>query len=103
MNTPTSFPEQKQPVKIRRTAEQWQSILEAYEHSGLTVQDFCAQHKVAYSSFAKWRHKVSTHRPTPMPQALSFIELPPMESGLAHTPWRIELELGGGVVLRLTR
>lgn len=88
------------PAKIRRTRSQWQTIIETFEQSGLSVQAFCQQHDLAYSSFAKWR---SLLKQQPAADAVSFIELPDPSIAMSHSPWRIELDLGAGVTLRLTR
>ncbi len=90
-------------TKIRRSRAQWQAILQEFEQSGLSVQAFCQQNNIAYSSLAKWRSLLKQENNGDQAPALSFIELPDLSPRLAHSAWRIELDLGAGVILRLTR
>lgn len=86
----------------RRTAQQWQDLMRRYESSGLTQEAFCAQENLAPSTFHSWRARfredvVASPR-APRKEALPFVELranPP-----AHD-FDIELEWGGGIVLRM--
>lgn len=98
-----------------RSAEQWRSILDKQEKSGLTVRAFCQSHSLGYASFITWRRRLAgsdcDHTP-----ASSFIELTP-SGGAPSTPVlalpnsresealpvTIELSLGGGIELRITR
>ena len=43
---------------ITRSQEQWQTIIEDQQISGLTVIDFCQQKKLATSSFYAFRNKL---------------------------------------------
>ncbi len=84
-------------LKIRRTRAQWQVIMDEFAQSELGVHEFCLQKDLAYSSFAKWRSLLKQKNDaTPV----SFIPLPALSSTGSNT-WCIELDLGGGVVLRL--
>ena len=87
----------------RRTASEWSQIMSDYEASGLTQRRFCDERGVAYSSFCNWRKRL-----TQEDAASPLIELP-MELSLVKTPgsmspvsdWRVELELGQGIVVRI--
>jgi len=86
----------------RKTRAQWQAILAEFEQSGLSVQDFCQQHALTYSSFAKWRSLFKQEgKKTSAP--VSFIQMPPLSSGRSVSNWSIELDLGAGITLRLTQ
>jgi hypothetical protein len=89
------------PIKIRRTRAQWKTILAEFEQSELSVQDFCQQHDLAYSSFAKWRSLLKQENKK-QSEPVSFIPMPPL-SGKRGSNWIIELDLGAGVILRLTQ
>lgn len=54
----------------RRTQEQWQTILNNFQSSGLTAKIFCQRQKISYPSFVKWKQTlsltpVSTQKSTP--------------------------------------
>jgi transposase-like protein len=87
----------------RRTRAEWKQILSDYEASGLTQRRFCDEHGVAYSSFCNWRKRLSQEN-----GASPLIELP-MDLKVAEmsgtndsaSDWRVELDLGQGMVVRI--
>ena len=97
--------------RARRTAAQWQKLIERFEGSGQTRGEFCAVNGLALSTFDLWRRKLHA-TPTAVeeerPEAL-FVELAhPAQTQTSPTSpgtggWEVELELGAGVVLRLRR
>ena len=38
-------------MRIMRSQEQWQSIIKDQQSSGLTIIDYCRQHKLSLTSF----------------------------------------------------
>lgn len=80
-----------------RTRGEWEELVREFERSGLSRQRFCADAAVPVSSFDYWRRKLRRERAT---ASGAFIELPPISS---KSGWDVELELGGGRVLRLRR
>ena len=46
-------------MRIMRSQEQWQSIIEAQQSSGLTIIDYCRQHKLSLTSFYAHRKKLN--------------------------------------------
>ena len=96
--------------RARRSAAQWQDLVERFERAGQSRGRFCTAHGLALSTFDLWRRKLRT---TPAadkghPEAL-FVELTNPAQRQASTPsagtqaWEVELELGAGVVLRIRR
>ena len=89
-------------TKSRRDRAEWIQLMTEYEAGELTQRQFCEHRQVAYSTFCYWRKRLSAGAArtelaaTPVP----LLELPvlPMRG---QTDWRLELELGQGVVLRL--
>ena len=81
----------------RRNHAEWERLMDDYERSELTQRAFCTQHDLAYSSFCYWRKRLRTPSAA---AAATLIELP-MEPAEAIPSWRIEIDLGQGVVLRL--
>ena len=80
-----------------RSRGEWEDVVRRFEQSGLSRRRFCAEAAIAVSSLDYWRGKLRREHPSAVP---GFMELPsiPVDSG-----WDVELELGGGVVLRLRR
>jgi transposase-like protein len=90
-----------------RTRSEWEALIARYERSGLSRKRFCAEASVPVSSLDYWRSKLRQEaRQAPSTLATTaktkpgFIELPSIAAGPG---WDMELELGGGVVLRLRR
>ena len=38
-------------AKVRRSPQQWQQLIEAQQSSALSVNQFCAEHKITVSNF----------------------------------------------------
>jgi len=70
-----------------------------YEAGDLSQRIFCEQHGLAYSTFGYWRKQLrqSAHNEN---HPASLIELPMLSTGESRD-WRVELDLGKGMVLRL--
>ena len=100
MKTKTS---QKEP-NIRRSAEQWQAIMLAYDNSGLTQEDFCIRESLALSTFYKWRNQLAGRQPKSKDRKdPMFIALGSVQEAEKAKHWDIELSLGDGIVLRLSQ
>ena len=80
-----------------RTRAEWEVLVSKYECSDLSRKHFCDQESISVSSLDYWRHRLNRE---PRSEAVPFVELPKMVSSPA---WDVELELGGGAVLRLRR
>ena len=46
-------------MKKHRTPEQWQTLINQHRNSGFSIEQFCQQHKLAHSSFYKWRKRLA--------------------------------------------
>jgi hypothetical protein len=90
--------------QARRTIQQWHALLSQYEQSGLSQRAFCQQSAIPYSSFLRWRQRLSS-RATESVDASGdglFIELMnEAPDAPSRQPWDVELQLGEGVFLRL--
>lgn len=80
-----------------RTPGEWEELIGRFEQSGLSRKRFCAEASVPVSSLDYWRGKLRRERPA---ATSGFIELPAIST---DSGWDVELELGGGVVLRVRR
>ena len=83
----------------RRTADQWQSLINEQSESKLSAPEFCKQHNVGYASFCQWRKRLSEAN---QPLA-SFVALESPLSSPVQSHWAIELQLGPDVVLRIAK
>lgn len=115
--------------RARRTAAQWEVLLAEQSRSGLTQEAFCRLRGLGYSTFGYWRARCApsvaerVQRKSVTPQA-EFIELPawppmrrmhqcrgrmdaqerqPVAATGGDRALHVELELGGGLVLRIGR
>jgi hypothetical protein len=70
-----------------------------YEAGNLSQRLFCEQHGLAYSTFGYWRKQLRLSAPNEN-QPASLIELPLLPTSDSRD-WRVELDLGNGVILRL--
>jgi transposase-like protein len=81
----------------KRSRADWEQLMTRYEASEVSQRAFCTQHGLAYSSFCYWRKQLRTAVSAGVP---ALVELP-MGDSSAMPSWRVELDLGRGVVLRL--
>lgn len=83
---------------LRRNADQRSALLHRFELSRLSAQDFCRQEGLSLSSFRRWQHQQAVDASTP-----GFVELQAPITATVNDdgPWTIELDLPGGVRLRL--
>ncbi len=90
----------------RRSRAQWQALIDAHRTSDLTQAEFCHQNGLVVSTFCNWKHRLS--------EGDSYIEDVQRGEGDAWLSlpgkvlssegnWRIELDLGGGLCLRLSQ
>jgi len=82
----------------RRSRADWEHLLAQYEASGLKQRVFCEQHGLGYSTFCYWRKQLCQSASMGSHSG-HLIELPTLP--VEHPDWRVELDLGQGVVLRL--
>jgi transposase-like protein len=86
----------------RYTDQEKTRIIREFEQHDGSAADFCRQHEVSYQTFMKWRRRATTSLPS-MTEPPAFLEF---ELGAAHKRRvfagpLIELELGGGIILRI--
>jgi len=88
--------------RVRRSADDWREILEQQRASGLSQVAFCRREEIALSTFARWKQRLAAQPEIGSESVANepgWIELPSIaQSG---SGWLIELDLGGGVCLRL--
>lgn len=85
----------------RKSRAQWVELMAAYEAGDLPQREFCERHGVAYSTFGYWRKQLRSPALPVMAAAEPLVELSSFGFSDDTTPWRVELELSSGLVLRL--
>lgn len=85
----------------RRSADEWQHIIDTQEASDMTVAEFCRAHQINQSTFYLQRKKRSEMA---LPQRNS--QWLPIDAVMPTMPdtrqWQIELRLPNGVVLNMS-
>lgn len=90
--------------RVRRSAAQWRELIDAQRDSGMSQKAFCNEHGLALGTFVRWKSRLAS----PDEQFCGssghgeLIELVAPRGG-GGDRLAVELELGGGVVLRLRR
>ena len=89
--------------RIWRSAQQWREIFSEFAQSGQTRERFCAERNLKLSTFSRWRKRLrdDSHAVAANTEDSMFVELASQTTKPSGVPWDVELELGGGVVLRL--
>ena len=87
-------------------AQQWQALIEEQGRSGLSQRVFCAGRGLSLTTFQSWKRRLRRAPSAPALESeftpLGSIALSPDGEG-AESGWDVELDLGGGVCLRLRR
>jgi transposase-like protein len=87
-----------------RTRQRWQSLVELWRHSGLSVPAFCRRHRLAAPSFYAWRRKFRQDEPlantSAAPQPVTFLPVHIRPEPTAASP-PLELVLPRGLCLRI--
>ena len=91
--------------RTRRSREEWHALVSRFEASGQTREAFCAQAGLSVNTLRRWSSRFREQPRAAVSPVPVFVELPadekPAEASVP--PWEVELELGGGVRLRLRR
>jgi hypothetical protein len=98
-------------VRVRRSREQWQTMLSGFARSGLSAEAYCRREGISSASFYRWRtvlgNSGAPHRPVMVRNAPpAFVDagplgLPRVQPLSRHLDLR--LDLGDGLVLHLVR
>ena len=92
--------------RMRRSREEWSALVSRFEESGQTREAFCAETGISVSTLRRWCSRFRQGARPAVSQAPLFVELPAEEKLAEESsvqPWEVELQLGGGVLLRLRR
>ena len=82
------------PAPVRRSSEDWRELVREFEASGETLKAWCGGRGLSTKTLSNWRSRFREGG------APAFV--PVAESG-PPPALEVELDLGGGAVLRLRR
>lgn len=86
--------------RVYRSDAEWREIISDFSASGLTVSDYSSQHGIRSESLSKAMRRYSDDKPT----RESFMEVGSVgepDGQVATSVYRVELDLGGSMVLRI--
>ncbi len=89
-------------TRLKRTKEQWQTLLAEQADSGLTISKFCEQKQITKSAFYQWRKRLAGSQQD-VDNPLDWLSLPLSERGERTDGWQIELTLPKGIILRMNQ
>ena len=84
----------------RKSREEWLSLMSVYEGSDLSQRAFCKRHELAYSTFSYWRKQLRSPAEKSVLGSAPLLELSSFSLNNS-VDWRVELELGSGMCLRV--
>jgi transposase-like protein len=88
--------------RTRHTDKEKARIIREFENYDGSAAAFCRQRGVSYQTFMNWRRRATTSLPIASePPAFLEFELATAPNRAASTCPLIELELGGGIILRI--
>ncbi|HEX7325925.1 MAG TPA: hypothetical protein VF292_11335 [Rhodanobacteraceae bacterium] len=103
--------------RAAHTPEEWRQLVDEQRGGGQSQDAFCAAHGLAKSTFQSWQRRVYGRAPTravvakvtrpsralgePLFAPLMGPAARPVSAATSGTGWTVELELGGGLCLRL--
>jgi len=100
--------------RIHHDQSHWKQLVEQQTNSGLSGAAFCRQQDIRYANFMSWRKKLQTPKAnSETSEQSAFIELTAPAQVLPAAPRQqhfknestlcVELSLGSGIELRITR
>ena len=89
----------------RRDHEVWRDLIARFEQGDQTRSQFCAENDLGISTFTRWRQRLrgTSQAASAGENGSLFIELEQPAADIQLPAWDVELQLGGGMVLRLRR
>ncbi len=83
--------------RIRRTEEEWRTLLARWKKSGIGAREFCRKESVQLSSFLRWQQRLQES--PARSEFVPVVSIPPLAT---ETPsWTVEVTLPNGAKLEL--
>ena len=87
----------------RRSADQWQALVNEQRESSLSAPEFCKQQNLGYASFCQWRKRLQETTSEPDQQTPSFVVVDSPHITPVAPQWIVELEVSADIVLRIAK
>ena len=88
--------------RTRHTDKEKARIIREFEQHDQSAAAFCRQRGISYQTLMNWRGRASANRPDPeQPPAFLEFQLESAHQRPAPVGPLVELELGGGIILRI--
>ena len=86
----------------RKTAKQWERLVEQQTSSGISIAEFCKQHDVALSTFSKWHRKFKVNA-SPAKNAFKQVKAPQPSTTPVPAPQGsvISVQVGHNILLTI--
>jgi hypothetical protein len=91
--------------QVHRTPKQWYQLVSAFDPSQQTIHAYCKKNNIGTSSFYKWKANLGVPESTEKEDLPTFVPIQThLPSSASQAPvWDLELELGSGIILRLSK
>ena len=89
----------------RRTPQQWQQLVNEFDPCHQSLHAYCKKKSIGSSSFYKWKAKLNKPDSAEKEEPPAFIPIKMPSQAIMHpaSGWDVELELGHGLVLRISQ
>ena len=89
-------------TRIRRTREEWISILDHFRQSNCSQSTFCREHDLRLTTFNKWMHRLKTESASVSePDFVAVTTDQAVDAPLQSSALHVRLTLSNGAVLEL--
>tara|TARA_R110002072_G_C7732074_1_gene515841 strand:+ start:84 stop:386 length:303 start_codon:yes stop_codon:yes gene_type:complete len=91
--------------QVHRTPKQWHQLVSAFDPNKQTIHAYCKNNNIGTSSFYKWKATLGAPESTEKEDIPAFVPIQThVSSNTSQAPaWDLELELGSGITLRLSK
>lgn len=76
----------KKKGNIHRSAEDWRTIIQAFDNSELTQDEFCKKHHLASSTFHKWKKHFRESTSSDSPDFIEVLPASHPRQPVTHEP-----------------
>jgi hypothetical protein len=97
---------QTKRTQKHRISEQWIKLINEFDPKLQTINEYCQIKNIGTSSYYKWKEKLGLTESTAKTELPVFVPIQthPQHPITQKAPeWDLELELGHGIILRLSK
>ena len=91
-----------QSRRARKSAEQWNELVDQFDSSGDSMEGFCEQQNLAKSTFQRWRSIIRRSKILdPREPGSAFTQVTSAAAPRATTPTVVTLQIGGLITVTI--